>query len=328
MISAKISRAALFPMLGAMALAFVTPASAQQDFPSQPIRFITGFPPGSGADLFTRFVAERMKEVSGAQINVENRAGATGAIALEHVARSKPDGYTILLTAGSATAAQNHLYKEQRVNVLESLRMVGSITRFGFMIGVDPKSPYKTLQDLTAALKQKGESANYGTSNTSGIALAELYKTFAGGLKTTQVKYKGTPDSLRELNGGSLDFITFDPGFGLPQVKQGRLRALAVSTPQRISSIPDVPTMEEGGVKGIDLTVWWALIVPKATPDAPVNKLNGWLKTALEMPQSKKFFEDAGGEIYITTPAQADAHFQRDEKNWAEYLRIAGIEKQ
>ena len=81
-------------------------------------------------------------------------------------------------------------------------------------------------------------------------------------------------------------------------------------------------------MKGIDITVWWALIVPKATPDAPVNKLNGWLKTALEMPQSKKFFEDAGGEIYITTPAEADAHFQRDEKNWAEYLRIAGIEKQ
>lgn len=299
-----------------------------QEFLNQGIKFVTGFPPGSGADLFTRFMAERMKEVSGAQIVVENRSGATGAIALEYVGRSKPDGHTILLTAGSATAAQNHLYKEQRINVIESLRMVGSITRFGFMIGVDPKSPYKTLQDLTAALREKGEKGNYGTSNTSGIALAELYKTFAGGLKTTQVKYRSTPDAMRELNTGNLDFITFDPGFGLPQVKQGRLRALAISTPKRIASIPDVPTMEEGGVKGIDLTVWWALIVPKATPDPIVNRLNGWLKTALEMPQSKKFFEDAGGEIYITTPAEADAHFQRDEKNWVEILRIANIEKQ
>ncbi len=302
-------------------------AAHAQDYPNQTIRFITGFPPGSGADTFTRFLAERIKEVSKAAIVVENRTGATGSIALEHVARSKPDGYTILVTAGSATAAQNHLYKEQRINVLEAMRIAGSINRMGFMIGVDPKSPYKTLQDLTDALKKKGDKANYGTSNTSGIALGELYKKIAG-LNTTQIKYRGTPDSLRELNGGTLDFITIDPGFGLPQAKQGRVRLLAVSTPKRIASIPDIPTLEESGIKGVDLTVWWAFIVPKKTPDAVVNKINGWMKEALSKPVSKKFFEDAGGEVYISTPAEGDAHFARDEKNWENILRIANIPKQ
>lgn len=313
-------------LVTAMTLAIPTWASAQT-FPTQAIRFITGFPPGSGADLFTRFIAERMKEVSGAQIVVENKPGATGGIALEHVARSKPDGYTLLLTAGSATAAQNHLYKENRVNVIETLRIVGTINRMGFMIGVDPKSPYKSIAELTAAMKQKGDKANYGTSNTSGTILGELYKNFAG-LQTMRIVYRGTPEALKELNGGNLDYIAVDPGFALPQQAQGRLRILAVSTKERIASIPDIPTMEEAGVKGIDITVWWAVIAPKATPDDVVQKLNGWLNEGLRKPESKKFFNDAGGDIFISNPKDADELFLREEKAWGEYIRISGIEKQ
>lgn len=298
-----------------------------QNFPSQQIRFITGFPPGSGADLFTRFVAERMKEVSGANIIVENRPGATGGIALEHVARAKPDGYTLLLTAGSATAATNHLYANNRVDVIESLRIVGTINRMGFMIAVDPKSPYKSIAELTAAMKAKGDKANYGVSNTSGTILGELYKNFAG-LQTMRITYRGTPEAMKELNGGNLDYLAVDPGFALPQQQQGRLRILAVSTKERIASIPDIPTMEEAGVKGIDISVWWAVIAPKATPDPVVKTLNGWLNDALRKPESKKFFNDAGGDVYINTPEDSDALFKREEKAWGEYIRISGIEKQ
>ena len=328
----------MFQMSGcrklAVALSFVSVAvlaasggAKAQGFPNQQIRFVTGFPPGSGADLFTRFIAERMKETSGAQIIVENKPGATGGIALEYVARSKPDGYTVLLTAGSATAAQNHLYKENRVNVIEALRIVGSINRMGFMIAVDPKSPYKSIADLTAAMKLKGDKANYGTSNTSGTILGELYKNFAG-LQTARIVYRGTPEAMKELNSGGLDYIAVDPGFALPQQAQGRLRILAVSTKERISSIPDIPTMEEAGVKGINITVWWAVIAPKATPDDIVVKMNGWLNDALSKPVSKKFFNDAGGDIFTSSPAEADALFFREEKAWGEYIRISGIEKQ
>ncbi len=313
-------------LAAAFILSFANVAQAQ-NFPNQPIRFVTGFPPGSGADLFTRFMAERMKEVSSATIVVEHRAGATGSIALEHVARAKPDGYTILLTAGSATAAANHLYKERRINVVEAFRIAGTITRFGFLIAVDPRSPHKTLQDLTAAMKLKGDKSNYGVSATSGIALAEMYKTFAG-LQSMRITYRGSPDALNELYGGNLDFLSIDPGFALPQAAQGKLRILAVSTGKRIASIPEIPTMAEGGVKGIDIPVWWALILPKPTPDAVINTLNGWMKAALEKPESKKFFQDAGGEVLISTPTEADAMFIQDEKNWGEYLDIAKIEKQ
>ncbi len=316
----------IFAVTAACAVASAIPALSQ-NYPNQQIRFVTGFPPGSGADLFTRFMAERMKEVSSASIVVENRAGATGSIALENVARAKPDGYTVLVTAGSATAAANHIYKERRVNVLDAFRIAATITQFGFLIAVDPKSPHKTLQDLTAHLKQKGDKANYGVSATSGIALAEMYNAFAE-LRTTRITYRGSPEALNELYGGNLDFLSIDPGFALPQANQGKLRILAVSTAKRIASMPDVPTMEEGGVKGINIPVWWALILPKQTPDAVINMLNGWANAALEKPESKKFFQDAGGEVFISKPADADAMFIRDEKSWEEYLRIAKIEKQ
>ncbi len=298
-----------------------------QEFPGQPMRFVTGLPAGSGADSFTRFVAEKMKEVSGASIVVENRVGATGAIAMEFVARAKPDGYTAYLTAGSATASANHIFKIPRVNVLEAFRIAGTINRMGFMIAVDGKSPHKTLQELTAALKAKGDKGNYGVSATSGIVLAETYKAIAG-LETGQVRFRGGGDTLNELAAGNLDFSSIDPGFSIPQHNAGRLRILAVSTGKRVESIPDIPTLNESGVKGVDQTVWWCIALPKATPDAIVNKINAWLNEALRKPESKKFFNDAGGDIFISTPAEADALFAREVEAWGEYLRVAKIEKQ
>ena len=323
------TKTSILPAIFATALTFALPpcVALAQDFPNQQLRFVTGFPPGSGADVVTRYTAEKIKETSGVQIIVENRVGAAGGLAMETVARSRPDGYTVLLATATATAAANHLYKERRYDVLEAFRIGATINRQGFMIVVDPSSPYKTLLELTAAMKLKGDKANYGTAAPTGIVLGEMYKTMAG-LSAQQIRFRSGGDSLKEMASGAIDFGALDPQLSLAQLRQGKLRILAVGTGSRISALPDVPTMEEAGVKGVDLTGWWALIVPKATPDHVVNTMHGWMQKVLPRPEVIQFFKDAGADTFSLPPKEADALFVKEEAAWGRYAEIAKLEKQ
>ena len=318
----------VFALLQCMFTLAMLPFTAQaQDFPNQPVRFITGFPPGSGADVVTRYTAEKIKETSGVNIIVENRVGAAGGLAMETVARAKPDGYSVLLATATATAAANHLYKERRIDVLEAFRIGATINRQGFMITVDPGSPYKTLAELTAAMKIKGDKANYGTAAPTGLVLGEMYKAMAG-LQAQQIRFRSGGDSLKEMASGAIDFGALDPQLGLAQFRQGKLRILAVATGSRISALPDVPTMEEAGVKGVDLTGWWGLIVPKATPDSVVNVMHGWMQKVLPRPEVIQFFKDSGADAFSLPPKEADALFVKEEAAWGRYAEIAKLEKQ
>jgi tripartite-type tricarboxylate transporter receptor subunit TctC len=301
--------------------------SYAQDYPSQQMKFIVGFAAGSGADTVTRFMAEKFKTVGKANVVVENRPGAAGQIAVEAVARSKPDGYTFLFSTATATAAAMHLYKNPSVDVTKAFRIVAPLSKQGFMIVVDAKSPIKSIAELTAVMKQKGEKGNYAVAAPSGIVLGELYKSKAG-LQTTQVRFKTASDSLNELASGAIDFGSIDPQVSLAQAKQGKLRILAISTGQRLKSSPDVPTMHEAGVTGMDLTGWWSIMTPAATPDAIVNKVNGWVKEILATEEAQKFFLDTGGETFYLPAAEAHKLFLEEEKRWGEYVRIAKIEKQ
>lgn len=320
-----------FMRLAALALAaapLAAPLAAQaQDYPSQQIRFIVGFAPGSGADTVTRFMAEKIKIVGKANVVVENRPGAAGQIAVEAVARSRPDGYTFLFSTATATAASMHLYKNPAVDVTKAFRIVAPLSKQGFMIVVDAKTPYKSIADLTAAMKTKGDKGNFAAAAPSGIVLGELYKSMAG-LTTTMVRFKTASDSLNEMASGAIDFGAIDPQVSLAQAKQGKLRILAISTGERLRSQPDIPTMNEAGVKGMNLTGWWSMMVPTATPDAIVDKVNGWVKEILEMPDTQRFFADTGGDTFYLPAAQAQALFLKEEKDWAEYVRISKIEKQ
>lgn len=311
----------------AVAVVVSTNVGHAQTYPSQQIRFVTGFPPGSGADVVTRFTAEKIKEVANVNIIVENRVGAAGGLAMETVARAKPDGYTVLLATATATAAANHLYKERRVNVLEAFRIGATINRQGFMIVVDPGSPYKTLADLTAAMKLKGDKANYGVAAPTGIVLGEMYKAMAG-LSAQQIRFRTASDSIKEMASGNLDFGALDPQLSLAQHRQGKLRILAVATGKRIAALPDVPTMEEAGVKGVDLTGWWALIVPKQTPDHVVDTMHGWMQKVLPRPEVIQFFKDSGADPFSLSPKEADALFIKEEAAWGRYAEIAKLEKQ
>jgi tripartite-type tricarboxylate transporter receptor subunit TctC len=217
--------------------------------------------------------------------------------------------------------------KNPPVDVLKSFQIAATINRQAFMMVVDAKGPYQSVADVTAAMKAKGANATYATAAPSGIVMGEMYKAITG-VKAVEVRYKDAVGSLNELMDGKLDYGMHDPVFSLAQQREGRLRILAHSSGQRLLAIPDVPTMAESGVAGMDLTSWWALHVPTGTPAPVIQALNGWMKQVLEMEDTKKFLNQFGGDPFISTPDVGQALFVKDEKNWAEYVRIAKIEPQ
>ncbi len=298
-----------------------------QPYPSQDIHFVVGFVPGSGADVLTRFFAEKLQQQAKRTVVVENKVGAAGNIATEAVARAKPDGYTILLGAGSAIAAGMHLTKNPPVDVVKSFLIAATINKQAFLLSVAASSPYKSIAELTTAMKAKGANASYATTAPTGIVMGEMYKATAG-LQTVEVRYRAANDALNEFASGKLDYGAMDPVFALAQQREGRLRVLAHSSGQKIEAVGSVPSMAEAGVPGMNLTSWWALHVPMGTPKPVVDQLNAWMKTILEQPDTKAFLNNFGGDPFISTPEDAQKLFVEDEKNWKDYVRIAKIDPQ
>jgi tripartite-type tricarboxylate transporter receptor subunit TctC len=310
---------ALAAGLGAMA------GNAQaQDYPTQDIRFICAFPPGSGADVLVRYFAEKLRPIVNRTVIVDNKAGAGGNIATEYTAKAKPDGHTIFVHAGSAVAASMHLFKNPPIDVGKALRVAATINRQPWMLLVDAKSPYKTVADLTAAMKAKGDKANYATAAPTGRIMGEIYKN-ATAIAAVEVNYKSAPDSLNELTSGKLDYGLHDPVFSLSQQREGRLRILAVSTATRLAASADLPTMTELGIP-MDLTGWWAAMVPTGTPKPVIDKIHQWFVQMVSSEETKKFLNSFGGDPFINTPEQAQQIFEKTIKDWGDYVRLAKIE--
>ncbi|HWL04794.1 MAG TPA: tripartite tricarboxylate transporter substrate binding protein [Xanthobacteraceae bacterium] len=298
-------------------------ASAQQNYPNDNIHFISGYTVGSGADVIVRFFADRVSKLSGATVVVENKPGATGNIATEYVARSKPNGYTVLVHAGSGMAGNMHLYNSA-VDVIKDVQLVGTINRQGTLLVVSSKSEHKTLPDLIKALKAKGE-AKYGTSSTSGTITGEMFKKVAG-LNVTLVNYRSNGDSLRDLDGGQIDYVMIDPLLALSQQRKGAIRILALSTPEAMKSLPGVPTFKSLGLD-MDLTGWWAAGVAQGTPRPIVDKLNGWFNQILATDEAVKFLNDNGAEPFISSPDEAQKFLADSVKAWESYVEIAQLPK-
>jgi tripartite-type tricarboxylate transporter receptor subunit TctC len=308
-----------------LAAGLAAAAAAAQQYPSQDIRVVCSFPAGSGADVLVRYFAEKLRPIVKRTVIVENKVGAQGNIGTEYVAKSRPDGHTIYVHAASAVAANQSLFRKPPVDVAKALKVVATINRQPFMLVVDAKkSPYKTVAELTAAMKQKGDKATYGTAAPNGRIMGQLYQSVAG-FKAVEVLYKTGSDSLNELSSGRLDFATLDPVLALAQHRAGRLRILGVSTGQRLDASPDLPTMTEEGVK-MDLTGWWAVMVPTGTPKPAVDKLHRWFVEIVSTPETKAFLNKFGGDPFINTPDKAQAMFESAIKEWGEYIRLAKIE--
>ncbi len=306
------------------ALAAMPHTACAQEYPSQDIRLVCAFPPGSGADVFVRYFAEKLRPIVNRTVIVENKVGAGGNIATEFVARSKPDGYTIYVHAGSAVAANQHLFKKPPVDAGKAIQAVATINRQPFMLLVSAKSPYKTVADLTAAMKQKGDKASYATAAPTGTIMGEIYKNVTG-VKAVEVSYRTASDSLNELLSGKTDFAAHEPVFSLAQQREGRLRVLAVSTGKRLEANPELPTMTEVGIP-MDLTVWWAVMLPAGAPKPIINKVNQWFTQIVNSSETKKFLNNYGADPSTHSPEASQALFEKALKDWGEYIRIAKME--
>jgi tripartite-type tricarboxylate transporter receptor subunit TctC len=305
-------------------LALPMPSHAQT-YPNRDVHFICAIPAGSGADVIVRFLAEKMRPLMNQPIVVENRAGASGNIATEYAARSKPDGYTIYVHAGSAIAANMHLFKRPPVDVARALQVVATINRQPFMVVVDAKRPWQSMAELTAYLKEKGDKSSYATVGPIGRTMGALYNQIAG-LQSVEVHYKTAADSINDMASGALDYGMQDPQFSLAQARQGRLRILAVSTGKRLAANPDLPTLAEAGVPGVDLMGWFAAMVPAGTPRPIVDQLNAWFSQVVAAEDTKRFLNSFGGDPWIATPEEGQARLRQDIEAWADYVRVAKIE--
>jgi len=301
----------------------VTGAGAQE-YPSQDIRLIVGFSPGSGADVFVRYFGEKLRPISGRTVIVENKVGANSNIATQYVAKSKPDGHTLYPFAVTTVAASMHLFKNPPVDVGKDLRVAAATSNLAFMLGVDAMGPYKTVADLTAAMQKKGKDVNYATTANPGRIMGAIYKDKAG-LEGTEVQYRTAADALAEMQSGRIDYGLYDAIFALAQQRAGRMRILAVSSGMRLQATPDIPTMAESGI-AMDLTLWWGVMVPTATPDPIVNKINGWFAEIVKQPETRKFLADAGADPMTVSPDEGQKMFQAAIKEWGEYVRLAKIE--
>jgi tripartite-type tricarboxylate transporter receptor subunit TctC len=319
-------RSAVSGALALLTATFATASVAQEKYPSKELHFICSFPPGSGADIMVRFFADKIGKKTGHVIVVENRPGGGGMLALTTTARAAPDGHTILVSGGTAAAINANLLKAPPIDVGKEIRAVATVNKIPFVVAVDGKSPYKSLPELTEALRKKGNKASYAFSNPFSKVIAETYKTVAG-LKTVDVSYKNAIDSLNDLASGSIDFAVYDPTMALAQQKEGRLRLLAVSSGERFRPTGDIPTFKEQGID-LDLLGWWAAMVPAKTPDHIATTINRWFADALADPETAAFLIRSGADVLVMSPDEANSYLREDIQTWARLVEMARIEKQ
>ena len=319
----------LAPICAALTLAlsaWSTPSVAQT-YPDRPIKIVVGFPAGSGADILCRYFAEGLAKVSGATVVVENKPGATGNIGTESVVRAKPDGYTLLMAASSTLAGGPNIYKNLPWDPLKDLEPISAFAQLGFVLTIAAQSPAKTVPEFTQLMKAKGGKAIFGFGNTSGLAASSLYAHEAG-FQVTSVAYKSNPQAVSDTAGGQIDYVFSDAVFAISQEKAGKVRILAVTTPSRLSSLPQVPTMTEVGLGGATIAPWWALYAPVKTSPEILTRLDGWINQVAKAPEATEFLVKQGAEPLPGTPARTREMLAASLKEWARIVAVANITPQ
>jgi len=312
----------------ALVLALAAPLAAAQDYPAREIRSLCNYAAGSGADVIVRYYSDRLSKLTGKPVIVENKAGASGTIATSELARSKPDGYTIMITPASSTiVSAPYIFKNLTFDSAKDFTAVTTIASLSFVITVDAARPIKSIDELVAGLKAKPNHGFYGTSTTAGIIAAELFKE-AASLRTTYVPYKANAQALTDLLLGQLDFLSYDTTWAVIQARAGKLRVLAVTSAKRSTALPDVPTLTELGYGGTDVTPWWGVVVPAGTPRAIVDQLAALFNQITAAEDTKVFLANAAFDPLPGSPDQMQALLKSDAARWEGYAKRAKIEPQ
>jgi tripartite-type tricarboxylate transporter receptor subunit TctC len=299
--------------------------AAAQSYPAKPIRFIVPFVPGGSTDIFARLIAPGLGESLGQQVVVDNRGGAGGTIGTEQASRAAPDGYTILL--GSANTAMNvSLYGNRSIDPLKEFKPVALLASAPNIFVVHPSLPVKTVRELIALAKAKPGQINYasgGNGSTPHLA-AELFKTMTS-VDLVHIPYKGTGPAIVAVLSGEASVVFPAAGAVLPQVRSGRLRALAICSLTRSDAAPDLPTVSESGVAGYESAQWYGVLVPAATPNEIAVRLNQELAKVVQNPNVKaRLLKDATTVVEDTSPAAFGAYLRSEIAKWDKVVKFSG----
>ncbi|MBL8361797.1 MAG: tripartite tricarboxylate transporter substrate binding protein [Rubrivivax sp.] len=302
------------------------PLHAQADYPNKPIRVVVTFPPGGSADAVVRLLVPRLTEKLGQQVVVDNRPGAGGNIGLAVVAKAPPDGYTIGVGAAGALAANVSLYAQMPFDPAKDLRPVSGLAAIPFVLVGHPSLPAKTLRELLAqARAEPGKlSVAHGGNGTAMHLSSQLFAQM-GDVKFTEVPYKGSGPAALDVIGGQVPLAVVDLSASLPHIRAGKLVAYAVTSPQRLQQLPDVPTAAEAGLAGYDSTGWFGVVAPAGTPAAVVQRLNAELTAALRDETIQAAMRAQGMEPMPTTADAFDAYIRAETTKWARVIKAANI---
>ncbi len=304
------------------------PAANAQAYPERPIRVLHGFAAGGNADVVARLVATELAKGLGQPLVVEPKAGAGGTIAAATVASAKPDGYNLLLATGGHAIA-GVLYDKLPYDTAKSFQPISALTSFPFLVVVGAASPHNSLSDLLKAAKRRPNPMTFGSAGigTGQHMTGELLANRAGAA-LTHVPYRGESASVSALLGNEIDFVVVAPTAALPQVKAGKLRALATSGSTRWGGLPEVPTVAEQGVANFEVRSWTALLAPSSTPQPVIDRLNAQVATVLQDATLRaKLAEATGGDVHASTPRELQATIDGDLKRWAQLVKDAKIQK-
>lgn len=300
-------------------------AQAQGDFPTRPLRMVVPFPPGGPTDIVARPLAQKLSENLGQQVIVDNRGGAGGTIGADAVAKAAPDGYTMLMGTVGTQAINISLYQKLPYDPVKDLAPVTLVAAAPVALVAHPSVPANSVADLIKLAKAKPGVLSFGSagSGSPGHLSGEIFKSMAG-VQITHVPYKGSAPAVADLIGGQIQLM-FDPVQSvLTHVKAGKVKALGMSSARRSSVLPDVPTIDESGVKGYETTAWWGVAVPAKTPDAIVKRLHAEIAKALQAPEVRARMQEIGIEPVGTGPAEF-ATFQKAEiAKWGKAVKDSG----
>lgn len=317
------------PGLAISAIWLVASAGAvAADFPEKPIRFVVPFAAGTATDQLARALGQAVTQETKQQVVVENKPGANGFIGASEVARAAPDGYTVLIATNTTHAAGEHLFKTLPYHPVKDFAPITALGKGGQIMVVRNDFPATTVKEFIAVAKKDPGKITFGSGSSSSRVAVELFQQMAG-VELLHVPYKSNTFAVTDLLGGQIQMMITDSATGLPHVKSGKLRALGYSTKTRSPLAPDVPTIDEAGVKGYEIGYWFAAYAPAKTPPPIVDKLNKLLSNAAKSEKATTaFYSATGTELFLTSPEQL-AKFQAAESDrWGDIIRKAGIQKE
>ncbi len=309
--------------IGLLGMAMAFGAAAQGAFPSQNITIVLPFGPGSGTDIVTRMIAQKLAESLGKAVIVDNRPGANGSIAADYVARAKPDGYTLLMGTNSTHGANPALLKEMRYDPIKSFEHVNRVAVFTSIVVVNPKFPVTTMRELIAY--GKTHEITLATGNASGVVQSETLARQVGWKNLLRVPFKSNPPAMTEVIAGRVNMMFSDVAAAQAQLKAGNLRALAVTSGTRSALLPELPTVIESGVPDYDLSGWNALFAPAGTPHDVIDRLNAEVTKVVQMQDVRNRLMELGAEPGPMKPAEFAAWVQSEVNKWTKLVREAGI---